>query len=83
MKQALGYARVSAVDQTPDLQVDELTGARCHRVFVERASGARTGWPQLAEVLDRLRSGEPREAPGWSTRAVRRCTLRALRRSVS
>ena len=34
MKQALGYPRV---DQTPDLQVDELTAAGCHRIFVERA----------------------------------------------
>lgn len=57
MNQALGYTRVSTVDQSPDLQIDELTAAGCHRVFVERASGARTDRPQLAEVLDRLRPG--------------------------
>jgi DNA invertase Pin-like site-specific DNA recombinase len=58
MNEALGYTRVSTVDQNPDLQIDELTAAGCHRVFVERASGARTDRPQLAEVLDRLRPGD-------------------------
>ena len=58
MKQALGYARVSTVDQNPDLQVDELTAAGCHRIFVERAGGAETDRPQLAEALDRLRPGD-------------------------
>ncbi len=28
----LGYARVSALEQNPDLQVDELTAAGCWRV---------------------------------------------------
>lgn len=58
MNHALGYARVSTVDQNPDLQVDELAGAGCHQVFVEHASGVRTDRPELAEVLDRLRSGD-------------------------
>ncbi|HEV2810258.1 MAG TPA: recombinase family protein [Acidimicrobiales bacterium] len=58
MNQALGYTRVSTVDQNPDLQIDELTAAGCHRVFVERASGARTDRPQLADVLDHLRPGD-------------------------
>jgi hypothetical protein len=47
MKQALGYARVSTVDQNPDLQVDELTAAGCHQIFVERAE----------EVEDELSAG--------------------------
>jgi DNA invertase Pin-like site-specific DNA recombinase len=41
MNQTLGYARVSTADQNPDLQVDELTAAGCHRIFVEYATGAR------------------------------------------
>ncbi len=59
MKQALGYARLSTLDQSPDLQVDELTAAGCHRVFVDRAGGVQTDRPHLAEVLDPLRPGTP------------------------
>ena len=45
MGHLLGYARVSTTDQQPQLQVDTLTTAGCFRVFVETASGARTGRP--------------------------------------
>ncbi len=45
MEYILGYARVSTTEQSPDLQVDELTEARCQRVFVEHASGARADRP--------------------------------------
>jgi DNA invertase Pin-like site-specific DNA recombinase len=58
MGHLLGYARVSTGDQHPDLQVDALTAAGCYRVFVDRASGARTDRPQLAAVLDQLRPGD-------------------------
>ncbi len=57
MNQTLGYARVSTADQNPDLQVDELTAAGCHRIFVDHASGAGAERPQLAQALDHLRSG--------------------------
>jgi DNA invertase Pin-like site-specific DNA recombinase len=49
---------VSTADQNPDLQVDELTAAGCHRIFVEHATGAGAERPQLAEALDHLRSGD-------------------------
>jgi DNA invertase Pin-like site-specific DNA recombinase len=58
MGHLLGYARVSTGDQHPDLQVDALTAAGCYRVFVDRASGARTDRPQLTAVLDQLRPGD-------------------------
>jgi DNA invertase Pin-like site-specific DNA recombinase len=58
MNQTLGYARVSTADQNPDLQVDELTAAGCHRIFVEHTSGARAERPQLAQALGHLRSGD-------------------------
>ncbi len=51
----LGYARVSTLDQNPDLQTDALAAAGCDRVFVDHASGARADRPELARVLDHLR----------------------------
>jgi DNA invertase Pin-like site-specific DNA recombinase len=57
-RRMLGYARVSTTDQHPDLQVDALAAAGCYRVFVDRASGARTDRPQLTAVLDQLRPGD-------------------------
>jgi DNA invertase Pin-like site-specific DNA recombinase len=58
MNQTLGYARVSTADQNPDLQVDELTAAGCHRIFVEHATGVRAERLQLGQALDHLRSGD-------------------------
>jgi len=58
MPHLLGYARVSAADQNPDLQLDALRAAGCYRLFVDTASGALDERPQLAKVLDHLRSGD-------------------------
>jgi DNA invertase Pin-like site-specific DNA recombinase len=58
MNETLGYARVSTADQNPELQVDELTAAGRHRIFVEHPSGVRAERPQLAQALDHLRSGD-------------------------
>lgn len=55
----VGYARVSTVDQNPELQLDALRRAGCEKIFTERASGAREDRPELARVLaDVLRSGD-------------------------
>jgi hypothetical protein len=58
MGHLLGYARVSATDQQPHLQVDALTAAGCYRVFTETASGARADRPALEQLLDQLRPGD-------------------------
>jgi DNA invertase Pin-like site-specific DNA recombinase len=58
MGHLLGYARVSATEQQPHLQVDALQRAGCYRVFTETASGARTDRPVLEQVLDQLRPGD-------------------------
>jgi DNA invertase Pin-like site-specific DNA recombinase len=58
MGHLLGYARVSTVDQQPQLQVDALQRAGCYRVFTETASGARTDRPTREQVLDQLRPGD-------------------------
>lgn len=54
----LGYARVSTVDQTEDLQLDALRAAGCKRVFVDKASGKLTERPALSTMLDQLRAGD-------------------------
>ena len=53
-----GYARVSTLDQNPELQLDALSAAGCGRIFEDRASGARSGRPSLAESLDWMREGD-------------------------
>jgi DNA invertase Pin-like site-specific DNA recombinase len=54
----IGYARVSAADQNPDLQHDALTGAGCSRIFSEKISGALRDRPELDACLDYLREGD-------------------------
>ncbi len=54
----IGYARVSTLDQTPQLQTDALKQAGCERIFTEKASGAQRDRPQLIAALDYLREGD-------------------------
>ena len=35
----IGYARVSTLDQNPELQLEKLREAGCEKVVVEKASG--------------------------------------------
>jgi DNA invertase Pin-like site-specific DNA recombinase len=56
--QLVGYARVSTLDQNPDLQLDALRAAGCTRVFTEKVSGAKEDRPQLAAALDFMRPGD-------------------------
>jgi DNA invertase Pin-like site-specific DNA recombinase len=53
-----GYARVSTIDQNPELQEDALRAAGCHHIFIEHASGASRARPQLVEVLAKLEKGD-------------------------
>ena len=53
-----GYARVSTLDQNPELQIDALKAAGCGRIFEDRASGTRTDRPGLAEALDWMHRGD-------------------------
>lgn len=54
----IGYARVSTLDQTPDLQLDALNAAGCSRIFVETVSGANANRTELAAALSYLREGD-------------------------
>ena len=54
----VGYARVSTIDQHPELQIDALTNAKCEKIFVERASGSYKDRPELKAALDYMRPGD-------------------------
>lgn len=54
----IGYARVSTVDQNPQLQLDGLSAAGCEKIFVEKASGANRDRPELAAALVYVRNGD-------------------------
>lgn len=54
----LGYARVSTLDQSPQLQLDALEAAGCHRIWTDSVSGTRADRPQLEALMDHLRKGD-------------------------
>lgn len=54
----IGYARVSTLDQNPDLQFDALRKAGVDRIFEDRVSGAKESRPGLDACLDYLRPGD-------------------------
>jgi DNA invertase Pin-like site-specific DNA recombinase len=54
----VGYARVSTLDQNPELQLDALKASGCSKLFVEKASGTKEDRPRLLASLDYLREGD-------------------------
>lgn len=58
MAHLIGYARVSTIEQNPQLQLDALEAAGCQRIFVDHASGALDERPELTKALDYLRPGD-------------------------
>lgn len=54
----LGYARVSTLEQDPQLQLDALVDALVDEVFVDHASGVLAERPELARLMGRLRPGD-------------------------
>lgn len=54
----IGYARVSTDDQDLRLQRAALTEAGCRRIYEEKVSGARRDRPELARLLDNVRSDD-------------------------
>ncbi len=55
----IGYARVSTMDQSPELQIQKLKEAGCEKIIEERASGAKLDRPELNRLLnDILREGD-------------------------
>jgi DNA invertase Pin-like site-specific DNA recombinase len=58
MMQKIGYARISAGEQTLDLQRDALQDAGCERIFEDIASGAKARRPGLEDALSYIRKGD-------------------------
>ena len=55
----VGYARVSSLSQSTDIQKEALTKAGCNHVRTEKKSGSTTeGRTELATILDFLQSGD-------------------------
>ena len=52
----MGYARVSSVGQSLDVQLEKLKD--CDKVFKEKRSGVDTGRPALKQCLEFLREGD-------------------------
>jgi len=58
MDMLVGYARVSTLDQNPQLQIDALKQAGCERLYIEKASGAHRDRPELKAALAYMRPGD-------------------------
>jgi DNA invertase Pin-like site-specific DNA recombinase len=54
----VGYARVSTIEQTLDLQSDALTKAGCEQTFTDQISGAKSDRPGLGKALAFMRTGD-------------------------
>jgi DNA invertase Pin-like site-specific DNA recombinase len=54
----IGYARVSTLDQSLDLQLDALGKAGCEKIYQEKISGMKEDRPQLIELLNFAREGD-------------------------
>ena len=54
----IGYARVSTMDQTLQLQLDAFNKAGVERVYSEKISGKSKDRPQLTEMFKILRAGD-------------------------
>ena len=54
----VGYARVSTVSQSLDLQINALKAAGCDRIFTDIVSGAKTARPGLNDAEMILREGD-------------------------
>lgn len=54
----IGYARVSTLDQNPQMQIDALNDAGCEKIFIEKKSGANSKRVELQAALDYMREGD-------------------------
>lgn len=48
----IGYARVSTLEQNPDLQIDALKNAGAEKVFIDTISGSTKERPELDKMQE-------------------------------
>jgi DNA invertase Pin-like site-specific DNA recombinase len=53
-----GYARVSTIEQSADIQLSELETLGCDRIFTDKASGGDLNRPELNAMLNIVREGD-------------------------
>jgi len=62
----IGYARVSTIDQSLNLQLDALKEFGCEEIFQEKLSGAKDDRPELLQVNAAVpRGGGHLSGFGW------------------
>ena len=54
----IGYARVSTIGQSLDVQIDKLTQYGCENIFKEKRSGTTAERPELISVLNYVRKDD-------------------------
>ncbi|MDQ7832248.1 MAG: recombinase family protein [Desulfovibrionaceae bacterium] len=54
----MGYARVSTLEQSLEVQKNALARAGCERIFEDQAGGAAADRPGLTRLMDMLRPGD-------------------------
>src|SRR5438067_4342986 len=54
----LGYARVSTYGQTLDVQLEQLRGAGCTKIYREKVTGAHSDRRELLKMLGKLAPGD-------------------------
>lgn len=54
----VGYARVSTVGQSLDVQLDKLTSRGCDKIYSDKKSGTTADRPELINCLDYVRDGD-------------------------
>ena len=67
----IGYARVSAVDQDPALQLAALEAAGVERLYTDRLPGNAAERPGSNTPSTRCARATPRSAGGWTAWAAR------------
>jgi len=58
MSKVIGYARVSTVGQSLDVQIDQLQSAGVEKIFQEKISGVKKDRPELQSMIDYVRDGD-------------------------